>query len=54
MLRRLISEISESELANPPQTLKFRRINQAYKKPSFRRIGLEANDVVNRITVNFL
>lgn len=53
MFRRLIGEMRESELPNPSQTLKFSRINQADEKFSFVRIGLEADDVVNRIAVYF-
>src|SRR5687767_13162384 len=54
MFRRLISKMRESELADSPQALKFRRIDETRKKPSFRRIGLQTNDIVNRIAVNFL
>jgi hypothetical protein len=53
MLRRLIGKMRESELANPPQTLKFRRINEPDKQLSCRRIGFQTNDIVNRIAVNF-
>ncbi len=54
MFRRLISEMRQTELANPPQTLKFRRVNQTDEKPSGCRIGFQANDIMNRIAVNFL
>ncbi|HVE58749.1 MAG TPA: hypothetical protein VNB22_18085 [Pyrinomonadaceae bacterium] len=54
MFRRLIGKMRETELANPPQTLKFCRINQTDKKFSLVRIGFETNDVVNRIAINFL
>jgi hypothetical protein len=53
MFRRLIGEMRESELFYPPQTLKFSRINQANEQFSFVRIGLQANDIVNRIAVYF-
>lgn len=53
MFRRLISEISQTELANAPQTLKFRRINQTHEKFAFFGVGFQPNDVVNRIAVYF-
>jgi hypothetical protein len=54
MLRRLIGKMRQTELANAPQTLKFGGVDQPDKQPSCLRIGLETNDVVNRIAVNFL
>jgi hypothetical protein len=53
MFRRLISEMRESELFYPPQSLKFSRVDEPDEKSSFVRIGLEANDVVNRIAIYF-
>jgi hypothetical protein len=53
MFSALISEMRESELSNPPQSLKLSRIDEADKQFSFRRIGLQTNDVMNRIAVNF-
>ncbi|MGC2236426.1 MAG: hypothetical protein WA584_09705 [Pyrinomonadaceae bacterium] len=53
MFRCLISEMRESELFYPAQSLKFSRVNQPDEQFSFVRVGLEANDVVNRIAVYF-
>ena len=53
MLRRLIGEMRESELFYAPQTLKFRRVNQPNEKASLVRVGLEANNIMNRIAVYF-
>jgi hypothetical protein len=54
MLRRLICEMRQPELANPPQPLKFRRINQPNQQLAFLAVGNEANYIVNRIPVNSL
>jgi len=53
MLRPLVGKMRQSELAHAPQTLEFRRVDQANEQFSFRRIGLEPNDIVNRIAINF-
>jgi hypothetical protein len=52
MLRRLIRKMCQTELANTPQTLKFRRINQTNKQIAFIGICFETNDIMNRIPVN--
>jgi hypothetical protein len=53
MFRRLISEMRQPELFYPPQALKFSRVNQAYEKLAFRVARFEANNIVNRITIDF-
>jgi hypothetical protein len=53
MLRRLVGKMREPELADSPQPLKFCGIDETNQKFSFRRIGLQTNNVVNRIAVYF-
>lgn len=53
MFRRLIGKMRQTELFYPPQTLEFSRVDEANEKFSFVRIGLQANNVVNRIAVYF-
>jgi hypothetical protein len=53
MFSRLIGEMRQPELFYPPQTLELSRVNQPNQKPSFVRIGFEANNIMNRIAVYF-
>jgi hypothetical protein len=53
VFRRLISEMRESELFYPPQALKFSRVDKADEKPAFRVARFEANNIMNRITIDF-
>ncbi len=51
MLGRLIGKIREAELADPPQTLKLGRVDERDDEPPLIRIGIDTNDVMNRIAV---
>lgn len=53
MFRRLIREKRESELFDAPQTLEFRRVDEAHEKFPRVRIGFEPNNIMNRIAVDF-
>jgi hypothetical protein len=43
----------QAELLYSPETLKFSGIDQARKQLAFVAVGLNPNDVVNRIAVYF-
>jgi hypothetical protein len=51
MLGSLISKISEAELPDTPEPLKFGCIDQRDEHVTGRCSGLDADDVVNRIAV---
>src|SRR5260370_8489249 len=48
----LISVESESQLLDPPQSLKLGRIDQADHQASFDAVVAQRNDVVNRIPID--
>ena len=52
MLRALISEIADAELADAAQALKLGRVDQSNEQLPAGRIGREPNYVMNRITVD--
>ena len=52
MLGSLIGIKCQPQLLDAPQTLKFSRIDEPDEKISFIRIGVQANDIVNRVAVD--
>lgn len=54
MFGRLIRKIREAKLPYPPQPLKLGRVNERDHESALVRIGVNANNIVNRISVNSL
>jgi hypothetical protein len=52
MFCRLIRKIREPKLPDPTQPLKLRRIDQRPRQLPLVRIGRDAYDVVDRVSVN--
>jgi hypothetical protein len=51
VFRALICKVRETELPDPPQTLKLAGINKLRNKLALSRIGLQPNNIVYRISV---
>src|SRR4051794_13544892 len=51
MLGRLIGKIRQPQLPDPPQPLKLRRIDQRNNKPPLIRVGVDTDDVMDRVAV---
>src|SRR5687768_2682150 len=47
MLRRLICEVSKAQLPDPPQPLKFGRINEARDQRAYRVVRIDADNIVD-------
>src|ERR1041385_2710216 len=52
MLGALVGVEAQTELFDATQSLKFGRINEAHHQFAFAVVGANANDVVNRISIN--
>ncbi len=52
MLGRLVCKVRETELSDPPQPLKLRRVDQRNDKPSLRRVGIDTDNVMDGVAID--